>query len=331
MRMEMAGDALEFREKTRGKTPCVSGALFASNGKRLFHLLTTSAELRELRERRSPHPRSETVDVSACAGAPQRQEKMAYVAQNTPYQQPAYQQQYDPEMGGYGKPEDEGGYADFMDKQIRQGFIRKVFSILAVQLLVTFGCAIGFASSAPLKSYLMQNAWPFYIAFPALIGSMIGIACCGDLHRRFPHNYALLGVFTLANSYLVGVTTLQYDTETVLMAVAITAGITLALTLFAFQTKYDFTTAGGFLLCALLALFSFSILSAILPYNKMAHIAFASAGALLFSCYLVYDIQIMMDGKRIQISPDDYVLAALNLYLDIINLFLYILQILGDR
>merc|ERR1712203_515196 len=82
---------------------------------------------------------------------------------------------YDPEMG-YGKTEEEGGYATFMEKQVRQGFIRKVFSILAVQLLITFGCAIGFASSAPLKSYLMQNAWPFYIAFPALIGSMIGLA-----------------------------------------------------------------------------------------------------------------------------------------------------------
>merc|ERR1711959_581961 len=280
----------------------------SSNGKRLFHLLTTSAELRE---HRSPHPGSETVDVSACGGAPQRQGKMAYVVQNTPYAQPAYQQQYDPELGAYGKPEDEGGYERFMEKEIRQGFIRKVFSILAVQLLVTFGCAIGFASSAPLKSYLMQNAWPFYIAFPALIGSMVGLACCGDLHRRFPHNYALLGVFTLAESYLVGVTTLMYDTETVLMAVAITAGITVALTLFAFQTKYDFTTAGGFLL-----------------FSKIAHVAFASLGALLFSCYLVYDIQIMMDGKRMQISPDDYVLAALNLYLDIINLFIYILQIL---
>merc|ERR1711959_29132 len=296
----------------------------SSNGKRLFHLLTTSAELRE---HRSPHPGSETVDVSACAGASQRQGKMAYVVQNTPYSQPAYQQ-YDPELGAYGKPEDEGGYERFMEREIRQGFIRKVFSILAVQLLVTLGCAIGFASSAPLKSYLTQNAWPFYIAFPALIGSMVGLACCGDLHRRFPHNYALLGVFTLAESYLVGVTTLMYDTETVLMAVAITAGITVVLTLFAFQTKYDFTTAGGFLLSALLALFSFSIIMMFLPFSKIAHVAFASLGALLFSCYLVYDIQIMMDGKRMQISPDDYVLAALNLYLDIINLFIYILQIL---
>ena len=123
---------------------------------------------------------------------------------------------YDPEMG-YGKTEEEGGYATFMEKQVRtdgpscsrrraspflrltrdpshhlpspyyffflfssslllllvqvrQGFIRKVFSILAVQLLVTFSCAIGFASSAPLKAYVSQNMWPVYVAFPATFG-----------------------------------------------------------------------------------------------------------------------------------------------------------------
>ena len=54
--------------------------------------------------------------------------------------------------------------------QVRQGFIRKVFSILAVQLLVTFSCAIGFASSAPLKAYVSQNMWPVYVAFPATFG-----------------------------------------------------------------------------------------------------------------------------------------------------------------
>ena len=42
-------------------------------------------------------------------------------------------------------------------------------------------------------------------------------------------------------------------------------------------------------------------------------------------------LQLMMDGKKVQISPDDYVFAALNLYLDVINLFLYLLRLFGDR
>lgn len=59
-------------------------------------------------------------------------------------------------------------------------------------------------------------------------------------------------------------------------------------------------------------------------------IGYGSAGALIFSMYIVYDTQMMMGGShKYSISPEEYVFAALNLYLDIINLFLYILMIIG--
>ena len=50
----------------------------------------------------------------------------------------------------------------------------------------------------------------------------------------------------------------------------------------------------------------------------------------IFFQYLVYDTQIMMGGgKMYSISPEEYIFAALNLYLDIVNLFLYILQLIS--
>ena len=49
-------------------------------------------------------------------------------------------------------------------------------------------------------------------------------------------------------------------------------------------------------------------------------------GALLFSCFIVYDVHMLMH----KLSPEEYILAAINLYLDIINLFLYILRILSE-
>ena len=59
-------------------------------------------------------------------------------------------------------------------------------------------------------------------------------------------------------------------------------------------------------------------------------IGYGSAGALVFSLYIVYDTQLMMGGKhKYSLSPEEYVFASLNLYLDIINLFLYILMIVG--
>jgi len=48
--------------------------------------------------------------------------------------------------------------------------------------------------------------------------------------------------------------------------------------------------------------------------------------------YLVFDTQLMLGGKhRYALSPEEYIFAALNLYLDIINMFLYILSFAGGR
>ena len=59
-------------------------------------------------------------------------------------------------------------------------------------------------------------------------------------------------------------------------------------------------------------------------------IGYGSAGALIFSLYIVYDTQLMMGGKhKYSLNPEEYVFAALSLYLDVINLFLYILMIVG--
>jgi FtsH-binding integral membrane protein len=64
----------------------------------------------------------------------------------------------------------------------------------------------------------------------------------------------------------------------------------------------------------------------------IVNLVYACLGALLFSVYLVYDTQLMMGGKhKYSISPEEYVFAALNLYLDIVQIFLYILQIIGSR
>ena len=60
-------------------------------------------------------------------------------------------------------------------------------------------------------------------------------------------------------------------------------------------------------------------------------IGYGSAGALIFSLYIVYDTQLMMGGKhKYSLDPEEYIFASLNLYLDIINLFLFILRIVGS-
>lgn len=114
------------------------------------------------------------------------------------------------------------------------------------------------------------------------------------------------------------------------MAVGITAAICLALTLFAFQTKFDFTGAGPYLFVATICLMIFGFILIFIAPSKSVHLVYSSLGALLFSFYLVYDTQLMMGGNhKYSTSPEEYIFAALNLYLDIVNIFLYVLSILN--
>jgi protein lifeguard len=83
------------------------------------------------------------------------------------------------------------------------------------------------------------------------------------------------------------------------------------------------------LFVAAIILLVFGIVSMFFP-NKTLHLVYASFGALLFCIFLVYDTQMMMGGKhKYSISPEEYIFAALNLYVDIVNIFMYILTILG--
>lgn len=169
----------------------------------------------------------------------------------------------------------------------------------------------------------------FWTAWIATIVIMIGIACCEKARRTSPLNFILLGLFTLSESYLLGVVSAHYEVNEVLMAMGIVAVLTLAITLFAFQTKIDFTMLSGCLFVAVVVLFCFGILT-IFFYSKILNLVYACIGALIFGLFLVFDTQMMMGGsKKYSISPEEYIFAALNLYIDIITLFLYILEIIG--
>lgn len=119
------------------------------------------------------------------------------------------------------------------------------------------------------------------------------------------------------------------------------------------QTRYDFTSCMGVLLVSMVVLVVFAILC-IFIRNRILEIVYASLGALLFTCvskgppgagtgpgwgagpsallspqFLAVDTQLLLGNKQLSLSPEEYVFAALNLYTDIINIFLFILTIIG--
>uniref|UniRef100_A0A7S1G727 Uncharacterized protein n=1 Tax=Bicosoecida sp. CB-2014 TaxID=1486930 RepID=A0A7S1G727_9STRA len=223
-------------------------------------------------------------------------------------------------------------YLDWSDTMVRHGFIRKVYGILSVQLGITLATTLLFIYNAGVQDFVFSHPGMLWSAYGIMLFVIICLACCGNVRRQYPTNYILLSVFTLATSYLVGTISATYSTDTVLLALVMTMGVTIGLTIYAFQTKRDFTMMGGFLFSML---FIFVIWGFLMIWYRgpIANTLYAGAGAIIFSLYIVYDTQLIIGGKhkKYQLSPDEYVFAALNIYLDVINLFLYILALLGNR
>lgn len=180
------------------------------------------------------------------------------------------------------------------------------------------------------RQWARANPAYTWVALAVLIVTLIAMACCEGVRRKTPMNYIFLGLFTLAQTFMLGMTTSRVPPETVMIAIGITAVVCLCLTLFAFQTKWDFTVMGGVLMVAVVVLMIFGILCIFMRGDTM-RLIYACLGALIFCFYLIYDTQMMMGGKhKYSISPEEYVFAALNLYLDVVNLFMYILMIVSS-
>ncbi|KZV26848.1 hypothetical protein F511_42786, partial [Dorcoceras hygrometricum] len=115
--------------------------------------------------------------------------------------------------------------------------------------------------------------------------------------------------------------------EDVLVTAGLTLVVTLGLTIFTFvaaKRGWDFSFLGPFLFCALFLLIAFSILRIVFPMGRLGRQVIGCIGVLVYSGYIIYDT----DNLIKRFSYDEYMEAAMCLFLDIINLFIYLLQIM---
>jgi FtsH-binding integral membrane protein len=175
-----------------------------------------------------------------------------------------------------------------------------------------------------IKSWTQQNPWMLLLSS---IFAIINIFALIINRRSYPLNFYLLSSFTLLESHAIATICTLYDSRIVLQAVIITFAIFVGLTLFTFQTKYDFSSWQPYLAGSLWVLIIVSLVAMFLPFNSTLQVFMAMFSALLFCAYIVFDTQEIV--KRL--SPEEYIIASVELYLDIINLFIAILRILGDN
>jgi hypothetical protein len=209
-------------------------------------------------------------------------------------------------------------------KEIRLGFIRKVYGIVAAQLLLTVAMGTWFMSSPAMTEFVQTSP---YLLNASMICGFVALIALIAKKNDYPANMLLLAFFTLVEAYMVGTVVTYYQSASVLQAAMVCALITTGLTLFTFQTKYDFTFLHASFVSALWWMIGMSFISYFFPFLAFNNMVYCGIGALLFSGFIVVDTQMMMN----KLGTDEYILCAINLYLDILNLFLYILRIMGER
>ncbi|XP_077473444.1 protein lifeguard 3 [Stigmatopora argus] len=216
---------------------------------------------------------------------------------------------------------------------VRHSFIRKVYLILAAQLTVTFSVVAVFTFVDPVKMFVIKYPGIYWASLVVYFMVYCILLCCKEPRRRFPWNLVLLGVFTVALSYMSGTISSYYETKAVLLAMGITAVVCVTVTVFCFQTKVDFTSCGGFLCIASILLVIIGAVTAIVlsfHYVPWLHMVYAAIGAIIYTLFLVYNTQLLIGNRELAISPEDYIYGALSLYIDIVHIFLFVLQISGS-
>jgi FtsH-binding integral membrane protein len=228
----------------------------------------------------------------------------------------------------YGDIEEPNAGFKYDAQTLRLGFIRKVYLILSTQLVLTAALIAVSVSHDQYRLFVKANPWLLITCGVVAIITLYALVCYSAVSRRTPWNYMLLFLFTGCEAYMASCITAYAPPQTVLIAAILTAVVVVALTIYAFTTKTDFTVLGGILFVAVMLLFVAGIL-AIFIRNKILDIVISSLACLVYGVYLIFDTQLVVGKHENALSLDDYIQGALQLYIDILRLFIEILRILA--
>jgi FtsH-binding integral membrane protein len=205
----------------------------------------------------------------------------------------------------------------------RATLVRRTYALVLVSVIVTMvGISFAFSQPALLGAVARNQIIVMLLSFAPLLIAMW-------MKPDFPMNLGLVLLF----NFVVGVAispVLYFFSQTrpgiIAQAATLTLGAFGILTLYAFVSRRDFSAWGSFLTVGLWVLIGTMLLNLFFR-NAMADVWLAGATVLLFSGMLVFDTWRL----RNRYGPDEYVGAAVQIYLDLLNMFMAILRLLGSR
>src|SRR6202795_4885524 len=205
----------------------------------------------------------------------------------------------------------------------RATLVRRTYSLVLISVLVTMvGASFGL-SQPNLMAAVAQHP------FIAFFCSRAPLLMATRKKAEFPMNIGLVLLFNFVIGVTISPALFFYGRQQpglIGQAAVLTVGAFGILTLYAFVSRRDFSAWGSFLIVGLWVLILTSVLNYFLG-NATATIWLASVTVLLFSGLLVFDTWRLRNFY----GPDEYVGAAVQIYLDLLNIFMAVLRVMGNR
>lgn len=209
--------------------------------------------------------------------------------------------------------------------------MKRVYIKMTLALIVTAFTALWASSSAGFLNFYITHSWLMWILVIAELGLVIAIS--GAINRL--SNAAATGLFYLfavVNGLMLCTIFIVYSPTAIAKTFFITAGTFGAMSIYGYTTSSDLSKIGSYLFMALIGLIIASLVNIFVHSSGLDWII-SIAGVLIFVGLTAWDTQ---QVKRMaEIAPAEAVsklatVGALSLYLDFINLFLYLLRIFGN-
>jgi len=211
--------------------------------------------------------------------------------------------------------------------------IRDVYLWMCGALIITGLTGYYVATNFSIQEFIFTNRFVFYGLIIAEFALVIGLSAAINKISAMTATlmfllYAVLNGATLSSIFLI------YELGSITTTFFVTAGTFGAMALYGATTKRDLTKLGSILVMALIGLIIAAVVNIFLK-NGMMDLIISGIGVLIFVGLTAYDaqkIKAMLYGAEVSDATQKLaVLGALTLYLDFVNLFLYLLRFLGNR
>ncbi len=214
-----------------------------------------------------------------------------------------------------------------------RSFLGKVYLWMSLGLLITAMVAL-FVVSSPMLMYRIATSQGLFMGL--ILGELALVWYMSARVHKMSIGELSLGmiIYAALNGITLSLIFVIYTEASIASTFFVTAGTFALMSFYGYVTKRDLTSMGSFLMMGLMGLILASVVNMFLG-NEMIYWVISFVGVLIFTGLTAYDTQKLRKIASVGVDTEEgqklAMMGALSLYLDFINLFLYLLRLLGRR